>query len=61
LAEFDKLGYYTYLSGENKGCKSTDFLMKLKNFPKDIVMPKKPSSSFMWYVKKNCIKGKTAA
>jgi len=35
--------------------------MSLKNFPKDIVMPKKPKTAFMCFSKKHYVKGKTAA
>ena len=56
--EFDRLGYFTYLSGPNQGSKSSEFLMSAKYFAKDIVMPKKPLGSYMCFVKVNSAGGK---
>ena len=32
--------------------------MSLKNFPKDVVMPKQPMTSFMFFNKEHMVKGK---
>ena len=48
--EFDRVGYFTFLSGPNKGSKSSEFCMSLKNFPEGTVTPKTAMSASMCFM-----------
>ena len=57
--QFDKQGFFTFLSGPNKGKKSSELSMSTKDFPKDTVLPKKPRTARLLYISSKKGSGKS--